>query len=347
MKIGLFIKNKHLGDSVILTSAIEALPNDWMVDLVCFPESRDIFQHHPKVRHIHTVPRGLKGFASLIAYLRFYKQFSNASYDCVIQFSDDWRGAIITALTQSTLRIAYAYPRRGWLWKIAFKTLAKRAPNRVASEMDLDLLRKLDLYGQAPSPNYAIYVDPSSQSVVESFIKENDLDLTRLVCVQAISRWRFKEIAIETWVETITALQASGYQVVLMGSKSDYQRNQIIANQCAMQPVIVDNFSILESAALLRQACLLISIDSLAIHLGSAMGTPVVGIYGPSSERVWAPKVKSYRVIALSDTYPCRPCGLDGCAGMKKSQCLYSIDSLEIINNVSKIIDINHISQRS
>jgi heptosyltransferase-3 len=344
MKIGLFIKNKHLGDSVILTSAIEALPNDWMVDLVCFPESRDIFKNHPKVRFVHVVPRGLKGLASLTAYFTFYKRFTSAPYDCVIQFSDDWRGAIIAALTRSTLRIAYAYPRRGWLWRMAFKTLAKRAPNRVASEMDLDLLRKFDLYDQNISPDYAVYLDQSSENVVETFITEHQLDPNRLICVQAVSRWRFKEIATKTWSDTIAILQANGYQVVLMGAKSDYQRNQVIVDQCIKPPIIAHNFSILESAGLLKKARLLISIDSLAIHLASAVRTPVVGMYGPSSERVWAPKVKSYQLIALSDIYPCRPCGLDGCAGTKKSQCLYSIDSLMVLNKISKIIEIKDIS---
>jgi heptosyltransferase-3 len=89
------------------------------------------------------------------------------------------------------------------------------------------------------------------------------------------------------------------------------------------------------TAALMKRARLLISIDSMAIHMASAMQLPVVAIFGQTNEKIWSPWSVPSRVLALNaDDYPsfsCRPCGLDGCAGSKISQCLHAIPSSKII----------------
>jgi len=52
MKKALFLKTKHIGDSVILTSAIAALPEEFAVDVLCFKESEPIFSMCPRVQNI-------------------------------------------------------------------------------------------------------------------------------------------------------------------------------------------------------------------------------------------------------------------------------------------------------
>ena len=59
MKLALFLKTKHIGDSIILTSAIEALPRDYLVDVLCFKESEAIYKMHPRVRNVFVTPRHL------------------------------------------------------------------------------------------------------------------------------------------------------------------------------------------------------------------------------------------------------------------------------------------------
>jgi heptosyltransferase-3 len=88
------------------------------------------------------------------------------------------------------------------------------------------------------------------------------------------------------------------------------------------------------TAALMKKARLLISIDSMAIHMASAMQLPVVAIFGPTNEKIWSPWGVSSKIVALdfqdSPSFGCRPCGLDGCAGSKLSHCLYAIPASNI-----------------
>jgi heptosyltransferase-3 len=60
------------------------------------------------------------------------------------------------------------------------------------------------------------------------------------------------------------------------------------------------------------------------MHIAAAVGTPAVALFGPSSPVDWGPWQVAHRVVA-SDQHPCRPCGLDGCGGGKRSDCLDSL----------------------
>jgi heptosyltransferase-2 len=64
--------------------------------------------------------------------------------------------------------------------------------------------------------------------------------------------------------------------------------------------------SIINVAALLAECDLLVSNDTGIMHLGAAMGTPTVGIFGAASPRRWAP-VGPY-ATAVSAGVSCSPC---------------------------------------
>ena len=138
-------------------------------------------------------------------------------------------------------------------------------------------------------------------------------------------------------------LHDRGWAVVLGGAPSDGEFNQGLSVQCKRAPKIVTGFSIQESSALIKKSDLLISIDSMAIHLASAVRTPVVAIFGPTDERIWSPWRVEHRIVALSEddspSFACRPCGLDGCAGSKISQCLMAVGVKRILSAIDDLLD--------
>ena len=68
----------------------------------------------------------------------------------------------------------------------------------------------------------------------------------------------------------------------------------------------------LASACLVRDARLLISNDSAPVHLASAMGTPVVEIYGATVPAFgFTPFAVPHRIVGL-EGLACRPCGIHG-----------------------------------
>lgn len=344
MKSALFLKTKHIGDSIILTSAIEALPAEYLVDILCFKESEPIFKMHPRVRNVFVTPRHLKGIAKFKGYQSILKTMLASRYDFLAQFSDDWRGALLTRILNVPLSVARECKKRPSFWANSFTQIAKiTLTKRPAAEQDVDLLRKIGLFSEPVAPAYSLDVSNEATTEIERWLAEsfNMGQLPKVVLIHAPARWKFKGLATATWTDLINVLHERGFAVVLGGAPSDVTFNQVLIANSKQAPKMVDNFSLEETAALIKRADLLISIDSMSIHMASAVQTPVVAVFGPTDEKVWAPWRVKHRVVALDraddPSFTCRPCGLDGCAGSKVSQCLMAVDAKRILSAVDDL----------
>ena len=347
-KTTLFLKTKHLGDSIILTSAIAALPQDFVVDVLCFKESAAIFAMHPRVRHVLVVPRHLAGFARWREYWRLLTIMRNQQYDVLAQFSDDWRGALLARMLNAKISVARQSKKRPQFWSNSFQHIAKLTPTpRPAAEQDVDLLRKIGLYEKSFAPAYQLIVAETDRQFVENWLKTEALGSLvtthkKLIVIHAAARWKFKGLPHATWAALIDALLQRGYAVVLSGGASDLAFNQALIGLCQTAPTLTQGFDLGKTAALLQHADLLVSIDSMAVHMASALQTPVVALFGPTDEKIWAPWQVPHRVVTLgagdSPSFACRPCGLDGCAGSKVSQCLVAITPAQILVAIDDLL---------
>ncbi len=328
-KKALFLKTKNIGDSIILTSAISALPQNYgYVDIVCLPESEPIFKMHPRVRNIFVMPRHLKGISKVITYFMFYKQITSHSYDLLAHFSNDWRGALLQRLFPAKLSVGRKTERRGRFWHQSFDVLSEPLDDiRPIAEQDVDLLRAVDLFKSKKAPPYLMQPSLKHKTKIRAWLNQQSIKLNKnLVLIHAPSRWKFKELPITIWATVIDTLIQNKFEVVLCGSKDDLLTNEAIFTACTMKPTITRNFSLMDTAAIYSMAQLVLTIDSMSTHLASATQTPVISIFGPSNEKNWGPWSNKSKVIALTaldaPTFTCRPCGQDGCDGSKISQCL-------------------------
>lgn len=345
-KKAIFFKTKNIGDSIILTSAIRALPENYkFVDIVCFVESKPIFEMNSRVRNIFTISKEKNIPKKILNYLHIFLRASKERYDFLGQFSIDWRGALFARFLDANISVAKNNSRRGIFWKKSFTLIANVAlRNRPAAEQDVDILRKAELYSELEAPGYQIKVPSNINKQLRVWISEkfHNNKGSKLIVIHAASKWKFKEISIQTWGEVINKLMNYGMNVVISGSIDDLHTNQKIQDICNKKPTLTGNFSLTETAALLECSDLLISIDSMIIHLASAINTPVIAIFGPNNEKNWAPWKVPHKIIALSEkdspSFACRPCGYDGCGGSKISNCLQGIKSDLIVKNALAIL---------
>ncbi|HEX6800114.1 MAG TPA: glycosyltransferase family 9 protein [Ktedonobacterales bacterium] len=98
--------------------------------------------------------------------------------------------------------------------------------------------------------------------------------------------------------------------VLLIGGKADIPLCEQVA---ALMPrnahVVAGQSSLKHTAALIELSALLIGNDSAPLHIAAAVGTPSVGIYGPSNWEQFRPIGKrSYRNRIVHSTLPCSPC---------------------------------------
>lgn len=341
-KTALYIKTKNIGDSIILTSSISALPNNYKyIDIICLPESYAIFKMSPRVRNIFVIPRNKTGLKKVIAYFDLATKLYKNKYDLLVQFSNDWRGALIARLKKIDITVAREYQSRGAFWHSSFKIISPLKSKFLPTvEQDVDLLRSAKLFEKKEAPPYHLKISAEDILNGKRWLKKHRIK--KFILIHAISRWKFKEIAKETWAELIHVLKKDGYDIVLSGSAEDFKENLQIHKLCDSKPTILKAKSLGETASVFAASELIISIDSMAIHLGSALNKKTIAIFGPTNERNWAPWKVKHKIISLNKqdslAYQCRPCGNAGCFGSKVSQCLIDINSQSILPEIRKIL---------
>jgi heptosyltransferase-3 len=340
-KTALFFKTKNIGDSIILTSAIAALPEEYeFIDVLCLPESKEIFLMCPRVRNVFIVPRHLMGFNKWIFYFNEIKKILSHQYDFVAHFSTDWRGAFFTRFLNPPLSVGIKNNRRNQFWHRSFTVLANVAnKNRLAVEQDVDLLRRAGLYQKAEAPPYRIVPPMTSKYVLNIWLKLNleKNNKSKIILIYASSRWKFKELKAIQWQGIIDSLSLKNNIIILSGSRFDINYLENIVNLCNIKPLIKTTPTLYDAASLIELSDLVISIDSMAVHMASALKKPVLPIFGPTDDKTWAPWKVKYKILALNETdspsFGCRPCRLDGCGGSKVSQCLHAMPRDYVVKN--------------
>lgn len=92
------------------------------------------------------------------------------------------------------------------------------------------------------------------------------------------------------WVNLINQLHHAGYRAVLVGGPDEAHEARQIAQACDNAPLVLTGKTTLgQLAAVLAQCTLMVGSDSGPLHLASALGTRVVGLYGATSPVRYGP----------------------------------------------------------
>ena len=136
-------------------------------------------------------------------------------------------------------------------------------------------------------------------------------------------RWRFKSWGEDQSGDLARRLHDDhGSAVLVLGGPAEADRNRRIVERAGRPGVVAGptDLGLLEFTALIGQCKLLITSDSLALHLAVAQGLPVVSFFGPTS----AAEIELYdfgaKVVTPLD---CRCCYLKDCD--VRPHCMQSI----------------------
>jgi heptosyltransferase-3 len=183
-----------------LTSAINDVPKNFKhIDVVCLPESKSIFEMHPRVRNIYCIPRDQEGISKWAAYLTLWNIIKRNEYDAVVQFSNDWRGALLARFFKVAFSIARSHIKRGQFWNNSFtKVLSGVNTKTPAVALDSELMKVALLRANESPAAYLLKPDNSIKTKVLRNLKKSGLSKDqKIVFFHAQSRWGFKEIPIK------------------------------------------------------------------------------------------------------------------------------------------------------
>lgn len=104
---------------------------------------------------------------------------------------------------------------------------------------------------------------------------------------------------VKRFAEVAHSLSGAGHQVLLTGSAGERPRAEAVAQAAGLPDdcVVAGRLGLLEFAALISEAALVISADTGAAHLASAYARPSVVLFGPAPVSEWGPPPGPHLVL--------------------------------------------------
>jgi heptosyltransferase II len=84
-------------------------------------------------------------------------------------------------------------------------------------------------------------------------------------------------------------------------------------------------------------ARLAVSNDSGLMHVAAALGTPTMGIFGPTSPYQWAPLNGLAATVQTRTSLPCQPCDRPVCR-MKHHRCMRDIPATDVVAIAERVL---------
>jgi len=137
-----------------------------------------------------------------------------------------------------------------------------------------------------------------------------------IVVIHPVARWPAKAWPKEKFARLSEQLLGLGrIKVVLIGAKEDLPRINEIENMMTKKPIIsAGRLSFMETAALIKEAKLVIGNDGAPAHLAGTFNIPTIALFGPTDPKVFSP-VGTHSIVIHKIDKPC--------AGCSKKYCLY------------------------
>jgi heptosyltransferase-2 len=146
-----------------------------------------------------------------------------------------------------------------------------------------------------------------------------------------------KRWPVEYFGELARSLTADGYQVWVLGSPNERPLAAEIVRAAGPGAHDLTSDDLRNAILALKLARAAVSNDSGLVHVAAAVGTPTIGIFGPTSPWHWAPLNPLAAVIETQTEVPCRPCHKPTCR-MVHHRCMRDIGAGQVLAAVRRAL---------
>jgi len=286
------------------------------ITLLVKPSVAGLFEAHPAVDRIFLYDN--KGrHAGLTGKWRLAGDLRQKGFDMAVLFQNAFEAALITALASIPRRYGYATDGRSFLLSEPVATHDRQKP---VHQIDYywNMLKPLGLTGQPDQPQLCLSRD-EDQLMAERL---NQRGITTEHVVIGINpgstyggakRWLPDRFA-ESTERLCRTLSDAGRRpaVVVIGAKGEEPLGQeIAARLTAPSAMLTGATTIRQLMAVIKRCSLLVTNDTGPMHVASALGVPVVAIFGPTDWRTTSPSGPEHAL--LRHPVDCAPCMLREC----------------------------------
>ncbi len=333
----LVTKLRHHGDVLLASPVLGTLKRHLPqaeIDALVYHDTRDMLSQHPALHRLHLVAK----HGTLREEWRLLRALRACRYDLLVHLTSSARGAWLARILKPAVSVAPNHPGR--LYRASFTHLYPQTNARHMVECNLDALRRIGIWPEEADKKVVMIAGAEAERDAEKYLHDLELEAGKFILIHPSSRWQFKCWPEEKVAELALRLAERGFPM-LFTSGPDSQETGMIQRILARVPFPVPSLAgqltLKQLAALIARARLFIGMDSAPMHIAAAVGTPVVALFGPSGADIWGPWQVPARVI--TSDHSCRPCGLDGCGGSKRSDCLEVIPIGRVLDAALELME--------
>lgn len=228
-----------------------------------------------------------KRFATSLRTLRWLAgELRREAFDIALDPQGLTKSGIVTWLSGAPRRIGFARPAareiNPWLQT---ELVASRQLHRVPRY--LELVAPLGL--EQASVRFGLQIPRAVDASAETFLHRADIR-GGFVAVNPGAGWSSKRWPIERFAEVARHLATREMtSVVTWGGDQERVWAESIVAQANGAAILAPPTTLLELAALLKRARLLVASDTGPLHLAAALGTPCVALFGASDAAACGP----------------------------------------------------------
>ena len=298
----LFIQTAFLGDVILATAAIaeakRIFPNA-SIDVLVKKGNESLLQNNPSIHNIYIFNKSNKKLSEIF---RLTNIFRSNRYDIVFNFHRFGSSGIITLLSGAKKK--YGFKKNPFSWSYTKKFEHNIGNGQHEVERNLQLLQE---FGAATTAQPELY--PSQ----ENYEKVKPYKTQTYYCIAPASVWFTKQLPEHKWIELIQIL-GTKHCIYLLGAPNDVELCERLQINSKQNNIInlAGKLSLLESAALMKDAKRNYVNDSGPLHIASAMNAPVTAFFCSTiTDFGFGPLSNDKQVLEVKNL-DCRPCGLHG-----------------------------------
>lgn len=338
----LIIRLSSIGDVIHCTPVAEALKAawpeckiTWLVGEVC----ADLIKYNPYIDHRliwsrERFEKHLRAYEFTQAYSMWshlQTELAAKTYDVVLDIQGLFLTGLIARQAKTCRRIGLQDARE---LNPLFMTETAKPLGKHITERYLGVLSPLGI--TLVTRNMTLIVPAAAKQFAQSYLREQNVTVQdKLAVFIPGTTWLTKNWPPEHFAAAAKML-AQDCKIMLCGSKNELSMGQEIAARAGV-PVInaIGQTNLLEMAALLEQAAVVVAGDTGPLYMAAALGTPTVAIFGPTNPATYTPPGNQNAfVVSKRD---CSFCHKTKCR-LGSSACMSSVQPAEVVAQVYRVL---------
>jgi heptosyltransferase-2 len=327
----LIIPYMWIGDFVRGHTVVRLLKERWPnrpIDLLTTSLCAPLVDYMPGVRApiVWDLPRSRLALAK---QWRLAEQLRARGYGTALILPRTWKSAIAPALAGIPERIGFVGEFRfglinKWRWG------EKAMPRFIDKNASLALPDGAPLLADWPVPQLRI---PAGDA--ERWRQANNLGSGKAIAlapgsVGAAKRWTY-------YGEAARLLADKGFDVWVVGGPGEKALAQEIVAAGGPRVRDLTGNDLRNGVLAMASASVAISNDSGLMHIAAALGTPTMGIFGPTSPYLWAPLNGLAATVTTKTHVLCRPCERPVCR-MNDHRCMRDIPASDVVAIARRVL---------